>query len=713
MIKLLLDFFKTKLGKIVGTVALIIILVLVTIGAYIVTRDNDKTKEEETTEEIKQVMATQTESFSATTGETTTKEETTSQETTIEETTQEETTQEETTEEPTTKVLEVIPMDKLEIVDGDELGEDAEEQRQPVVEVEPETEVETTSKQEEETNPTEEETQDEDLMEDNKDITAPSVSGEEYGCIAHGIDVSKHQQQIDWAKVKAAGYTFAIIRCGYRGYETGKIAEDPRFKENIEGALANGIQVGIYFFSQATTVREAQEEASAVIGLIKDYDITYPVVFDWETSVGWRTDIGLSNATMTSIVNTYLSMVENEGYTGMVYGNRTDLSRFDYATVSKNYKVWFARYTTTYQNTNRYYVAGESTPDTICSYQMWQYKSTGLVPGISTNVDMNVAFFSYEGSGVPAAPLRIELANTELEIRPGENIDLLSGVKAISSSAIDITSNVTYEIFDENDNKITKSVAINTKGTYKVVYYINDFTGVGAQAETILVVDGSPEITLEREYLTWFLQTDCESVSDDDMLLALKEKLLEILDANVILAIDLEGKDITSLVEIVWPQELTFEQLEIGTYLFTYKVIDDKGFESTKVFTLEFVSLSSERIETSYAMLMGSIEEATEQTTEETTVKTENTEQQETTEKFEDIKWDSTAFKEKLTQYLLANITSDNVNGIQVVLDEKMVNAIDDDLVEVGTEYKVTYVMEDWDTSLYYKECIVVFSEWR
>lgn len=105
---------------------------------------------------------------------------------------------------------------------------------------------------------------------------------ENIGKKSMGIDVSAHQGEIDWARVKASGVDFAMIRVGYRGYETGKIMEDSQFKRNASQAAANGIKVGIYFYSAAINETEALEEAAWVVSKIAPYRITYPVVFDFE-----------------------------------------------------------------------------------------------------------------------------------------------------------------------------------------------------------------------------------------------------------------------------------------------------------------------------------------------------------------------------------------------------------------------------------------------
>lgn len=97
------------------------------------------------------------------------------------------------------------------------------------------------------------------------------------------MDVSVHQGTIDWQQVADAGFDFAMIRVGYRGYGTeGNMRGDTQFVNNVQGALDAGLDVGIYYFSQAITVEEARQEAAYVIEQIAPYRITYPVAFDWE-----------------------------------------------------------------------------------------------------------------------------------------------------------------------------------------------------------------------------------------------------------------------------------------------------------------------------------------------------------------------------------------------------------------------------------------------
>ena len=195
-----------------------------------------------------------------------------------------------------------------------------------------------------------------------------------------GVDVSVYQEDVDWNQVKASGVDFAMIRVGFRGYgPSGIMSEDSRFRENITGALDAGLQVGVYFFSQATNVWEAQEEANFVLDAIKDYNVTFPVVFDWEriTNASARTD-GLPGGTITLCARTFCDTIAQAGYTPMVYFN-LDLAYLGYdLNQLKNYDFWLAEYRTT--------------PTFFYDFAMWQYTAKGSVPGIKGNVDLNLYF---------------------------------------------------------------------------------------------------------------------------------------------------------------------------------------------------------------------------------------------------------------------------------------------------------------------------------
>lgn len=196
-----------------------------------------------------------------------------------------------------------------------------------------------------------------------------------------GIDVSYHQGEIDWEAAAADGIEFAIIRVGYRGYSEGEIFQDPYFEANIEGALANGLDVGIYFFSQALTVEEALEEAEVTLDWISGYDITGPVVFDWERIEydSGRT-ANVSGVTVTDCAIAFCEAVEAAGYQPMCYGSPTTVNEDLYIDRLLDYPFWLANYTRDWAVTTYPY-----------HYDMWQYSSSGSVDGIEGNVDLNVA----------------------------------------------------------------------------------------------------------------------------------------------------------------------------------------------------------------------------------------------------------------------------------------------------------------------------------
>lgn len=209
-----------------------------------------------------------------------------------------------------------------------------------------------------------------------------------------GVDVSQFQKDIDWAKAKASGIDFAFIRVGYRGYGTGSLQMDTKAYQNIENALANGVQVGVYIYSQAITEQEGREEAQYVLSRIKDYNITLPVVIDYEYAesggryTGRLYRANLSKAQATSICNAFCAEVAEAGYRGAVYANKSML----YGALNPKDligTVWLAHYT--------------SKTDYTGEYEFWQCTSSGYVEGIpSQNVDLD---YWYD-AGVSALPFK-------------------------------------------------------------------------------------------------------------------------------------------------------------------------------------------------------------------------------------------------------------------------------------------------------------------
>lgn len=193
-----------------------------------------------------------------------------------------------------------------------------------------------------------------------------------------GIDVSQHQGAIDWEQVAGSGVEFAIIRAGIRGYESGALVTDSYFESNMDGVSANGIEAGVYFFTQAITVEEALEEANYVLELVAPYDLSYPIVIDVENPSANARANSLTQEQRTEIVSAFCDAIAEAGYTPMIYGNTYSLFGMLDIEQIHHYKIWHAFY-----NDYVYY------PYQI---QMWQYTSQAQIPGIEGNVDLNLWF---------------------------------------------------------------------------------------------------------------------------------------------------------------------------------------------------------------------------------------------------------------------------------------------------------------------------------
>ena len=190
-----------------------------------------------------------------------------------------------------------------------------------------------------------------------------------------GIDVSSHQQQINWSSVAQDGISFAYIRLGYRGSSEGTLHVDDFFTQNLSGAKNAGIDVGVYFFSQAITEEEAREEARFVLKQLDGASLDYPIAFDMEPSPegGGRAD-ALTREEATAIANAFCDEIQKNGYRAIIYGNSYDLSKYDLSTLTG--RIWLAQY--------------DGKPDGSISFVMWQYTPKGTVAGISGSVDLNL-----------------------------------------------------------------------------------------------------------------------------------------------------------------------------------------------------------------------------------------------------------------------------------------------------------------------------------
>lgn len=215
-----------------------------------------------------------------------------------------------------------------------------------------------------------------------------TVISEHWQALSYGIDVSSHNGKIDWKRVAAAGVEFVMIRCGYRGYVTGKIVQDARFEENIRGAAENGIAIGVYFYSTAITEAEARQEAAWVCQTLDEkaaegIKILFPVAYDFEEFFNKEKSRAenLSRQQLTKNTIAFLNYVSSAGYNPMLYASKSSITDYwDFAAI-KDYDFWLAHYV---QSTN---YTGE--------YAMWQYTCRGKVDGIKNYTDLNVSYYCY------------------------------------------------------------------------------------------------------------------------------------------------------------------------------------------------------------------------------------------------------------------------------------------------------------------------------
>ena len=188
-----------------------------------------------------------------------------------------------------------------------------------------------------------------------------------------GLDVSKWQGTINYEKVASNGVDFVMIKVG--GSNSNGYYLDPKFKENIEGFLEQGIPVGVYFYSNANSIKEAEKEALWTLDQIKDYDITLPIAFDWENWSNFN-KYGMSFKTLSNCADTFIKTVEKKGYKGVIYSSKNYLLKI-WNTMGND--VWLAHYT--------------DHTDYDGEFIMWQLTSGGVIPGITENtVDVNILY---------------------------------------------------------------------------------------------------------------------------------------------------------------------------------------------------------------------------------------------------------------------------------------------------------------------------------
>ena len=308
-----------------------------------------------------------------------------------------------------------------------------------------------------------------------------------------GIDVSGHNGTINWSKVKAAGVSFAFIRCGGRGWgEAGNCYEDTKFATNIKNAKAAGVKVGVYFFSQAKTAYEALEEASLTLAKLNGMSLDLPVVMDWETESYYRTwKLGAED--LKNCITAYCSTIAQNGYTPMVYLDGSNINRLGsyFGEVFSKYKLWYAYPYAVYSD-GSWYKTGDTVPPRSYSYAYWQYSWHGKVSGIPQEVDLDLRILGKTTLGVPT----INLPSTEITSEVGKPVDPLGGVTATTSQDNTVTSGITYTITDSSGQTVSLEAAQGTVGKYVITYaYTDSFRGKVTTTATWTVTEAVPSPT--------------------------------------------------------------------------------------------------------------------------------------------------------------------------------------------------------------------------
>jgi GH25 family lysozyme M1 (1,4-beta-N-acetylmuramidase) len=213
---------------------------------------------------------------------------------------------------------------------------------------------------------------------------SPLMTYSENGTVVSkcGVDISSNQGEVDFTKLKNAGVNFVMIKIGARGYSSGNIVLDTNYEDNIKAAKKAGLNIGVYFCSQAVSKSEAREEADTVIDAIENYTITYPVAFVMENVTDDMARIeALDTSERTQIAKTFMDRVESAGYKSMLYGDLEWLMTYvDMSTLS-DYDVWYAQ--------------DGSKPSYPYQFGMWQYNTNATVSGIDSKATMILSFRDY------------------------------------------------------------------------------------------------------------------------------------------------------------------------------------------------------------------------------------------------------------------------------------------------------------------------------
>ena len=323
--------------------------------------------------------------------------------------------------------------------------------------------------------------------------------------LTFGIDVSKYQGTINWEQVAAAGTDFAMVRIGYRTLVSGKITADTNAKYNMQQAQKYGIKLGAYFFSTAVSVQEAQEEANWVADYISQYSITYPVAYNCEGFLDPQNrQYSLTKTQRTDIALAFLKTIQSRGYTPMFYASQSEMehsAQWEISRIDSLYKVWVAQYPA------NAYPQTQSSSYTR-NHAMWQYTTNGIVPGIPQNVDMNIAYFGYEGIKDAQNTQKPEDVQPDVEA-------LISFTQVNESVTAKIETNLRSHpsqgaestvLFTLKNGQVATRIGISNSGWSKLTYNGRICYAVSSYLTTDLTV--KPENPTQPDIQTQFTAVD-------------------------------------------------------------------------------------------------------------------------------------------------------------------------------------------------------------
>ena len=318
----------------------------------------------------------------------------------------------------------------------------------------------------------------------------------ETDAVTMGIDVARYQGTIDWQEVSQADVDFAIVRIGYRGMTDGKIKSDPNGRYNLQEAAKAGIPLGVYFFSTAVTEEEAEEEAAWVAEEISGYPITYPVVYDCENFNNPDSrQYALNKSQRTDIALAFLKAIEKKGYEAMFYASKGDMElekSWEVSRIEEDYKIWVAQYPALpYPETKETSYSG--------THHMWQYSMEGSVPGIRQPVDLNIAYFGYDG----IEPAHSKKIPETVEVDVEAMLDFEDVSDQVTAKKETNLRNIPSQDTDSEilrtlvNGEVAQRIAVSTNGWSKLVLDGNIYYAVSNFLTTDLAYQAPPE----EEYL--------------------------------------------------------------------------------------------------------------------------------------------------------------------------------------------------------------------